>query len=250
MRWRQLRLTSEADITRSTLARPPAAVSCPGEAMSGYELARANMIERQLRPNMATDERVVNAFANLRRELFLPAMLHGTAYADKDLPLGGGRYLMAPMVAGRLVQALDATPGDVALVVAAGVGYEAALLAQLCRGVVALEDDAELARLGRAALVDHRIATVKFAEGSPAQASRTRPAYDVILFGGAVAEIPEEIVAQLAEGGRMAVVVRADDGPGRATLATRAGGILARRVMFDAATPILPGFARKSAFVF
>jgi len=218
--------------------------------MSGYELARANMIERQLRPNTVTDERVVKAVANLRRELFVPELLHSTAYADKDLPLGGGRYLMAPMVAARLIQALDAGPGDAALVVAAGVGYEAAVLAQLCRSVVALEDDAELARFGRAALVDHRIANVKLVEGSPAQASRARSAYDVVLFGGAVAEIPEEIGAQLTEGGRMAVVVRGEDGPGRATLVTRAGGILARRVMFDAATPVLPQFARRPAFVF
>src|SRR5580704_345507 len=139
--------------------------------MSGYELARANMIERQLRPNTVTDERVVDAFADLRRELFVPETLHSTAYADNDLPLGSGRYLMAPMVAARLVQALDVAPGDAALVVSAGVGYEAAVLARLCRSVVAVEDDADLARLGRAALVDHRIGTIKFVEASPAQAN-------------------------------------------------------------------------------
>jgi protein-L-isoaspartate(D-aspartate) O-methyltransferase len=218
--------------------------------MSVYELARANMIERQLRPNTVTDDRVIGAFAALRREQFVPERLRAMAYADRDLPLGGGRYLMNPMVAGRLLQALEIGRTDAALVVGAGVGYEAALIAQLARSVIAVEEDAGLARLGRDALVEHRIASVKFVEEPAVQGSRARPSYDIILFGGAVAEIPGEIASRLSEGGRMAVVVRPDDGPGRATLVTRTGGILAHRVMFDAATPLLPGFARKPAFVF
>jgi protein-L-isoaspartate(D-aspartate) O-methyltransferase len=218
--------------------------------MSGFDAARVNMIERQLQPNKVTDERVINAFASIRRELFVPERLRAIAYSDDDLPLGKGRYVMAPMVAARLLQAAEVARGDNALVVGAGVGYEAALLAMLCRSVVALEHDAELARQGRAALVEHRIATVNYIEDAAPQAGRMRPAYDLILFGGAVGEVPPEIPAHLAEGGRMVGVVRRDGGPGRATLTTRAGGVLAARVMFDAATPLLPGFTRKPAFVF
>jgi protein-L-isoaspartate(D-aspartate) O-methyltransferase len=218
--------------------------------MSGYEAARANMIERQLQPNKVTDERVIRAFAAIRRELFVPARLHGIAYADDDLPLGNGRYLMAPMVAARLLQAAEIRRNDTTLVVGAGVGYEAALIALLGRSVVALEDDPDLARQGRAALVDHRIASVTFVEGGARQGQRARAAYDAIFFAGAVAEMPGEISAQLNEGGRMVAVVRPDDGVGRATLVTRTGGILASRAMFDAATPPLPGFARKPVFSF
>ena len=218
--------------------------------MSGYEAARANMIERQLQPNKITDERVINAFASVRRELFVPARLRAIAYSDSDLPLGKGRYLMAPMVAARLLQAAEIARGDNALIVGAGVGYEAALISFLGRSVVALEPDAELARQGREALVEHRIATVNFVDGTQAQANRSRLVYDAIVFAGAVAEIPPEIGALLAEGGRMAAVIKADSGLGRATLITRTGGVLASRVMFDAATPLLPGFAREPAFVF
>jgi protein-L-isoaspartate(D-aspartate) O-methyltransferase len=244
-------LTGEADITGAAPAnfgRRP--VSSHGDAMSGYEAARANMIERQLQPNKITDKRVIDAFATIHRELFVPEKLRGIAYNDADLPLGGGRYLMAPMVAARLLQAAEIARNDNVLVVGAGVGYEAALIALLGRSVVALEENAELARQGRAALVEHRIASVNFIEGTPAQASRSRAAYDVILFAGAVAEIPAEISAQLAEGGRLVAVVKPDSGLGRAMLTTRTGGVLAARVMFDAATPLLPGFARKPAFVF
>jgi protein-L-isoaspartate(D-aspartate) O-methyltransferase len=218
--------------------------------MTVYETARAKMIDCQLRPNKVTDERIINAFARLRRELFVPEQLRGVAYVDEDLPLGRGRYLTEPMVAARLLQAAMPDRKDTALVIGAGVGYEAALLALLTRSVIALEQDAVLARLGRAALVDHRIASVSYVEEPLPVGHRQRAPYDVILFGGAVAAIPSEIAAQLSEGGRLAAVLRPGQGVGRATLATRTGGVLAQRVIFDAATPLLPGFVPKPAFVF
>ncbi|MGC2415624.1 MAG: protein-L-isoaspartate O-methyltransferase [Stellaceae bacterium] len=218
--------------------------------MTVCEAARVNMIDSQLRPNKVTDERVLDAFLRLRRELFVPEKLRGVAYVDDDLPLGHGRYMMRPMVAARLLQAAMVEAKDTALVVGAGVGYEAALLAQLARGVVALEESLELARIGRSALVDHGIGSVSYVEAPLPLGHRQRAPYDVILFAGAVVEIPGEISGQLAEGGRIAVVLRPRDGVGRATLITRTGGALAPRVMFDAATPLLPGLIAKPAFVF
>jgi protein-L-isoaspartate(D-aspartate) O-methyltransferase len=218
--------------------------------MSVYETARAKMIESQLRPNKVTDERVVDAFARLRRELFVPEQLRGVAYIDEDLPVGNRRYLMQPMVAARLLQTAAVQPRETALVVGAGVGYEAALLALLGRSVVALEEDAELARFGRAALVEHAIGAVSYVEASLRTGHRQRAPYDVILFGGAVAEIPEEIISQLSESGRMLAVLRPVGGVGRVTVFLRTGGVLAQRVIFDATTPLLPGFVPKPAFVF
>jgi protein-L-isoaspartate(D-aspartate) O-methyltransferase len=215
-----------------------------------HDDARRNMIEGQLRPNRVTDERLLDAVSRIRRELFVPPPLRAAAYVDDDLPLGGGRCLMQPMVAMRLLQAAAPQPRDVALAVGAGVGYEAAVLSQLVRGVIALESDPELARIGRSALVDHRIAAVNYVEAPLAAGHRPRAPYDVIVFGGAVAAVPAEIVGQLAEGGRMVVILRPQEGVGRATLTVRTGGVLAQRAIFDAATPLLPGFAAKPGFVF
>ena len=212
--------------------------------------ARFNMVDHQLRPNKVQDERVLDAFLRIRRELFLPPKLRTLAYLDEDLPVAPGRYMMAPMVAARLLQALAVGPKETALVVGAGVGYEAAVLSQLARSVVALEEDPELARIGRSGLVDHRIASVTYVEEPLRLGHRPRAPYDAILFCGAVAYVPEEITAQLAEGGRMAVVLRQQEPIGRATLITRAGTVLAQRVMFDAATPLLPGFDVSPGFVF
>ena len=218
--------------------------------MTAFDAARTHMIESQIRTNKVTDERVLDAFARIRRELFVPEHLRQVAYIDEDLPLGGGRYVMEPMVAARLLQIAKVERTDTALIVGAGTGYEAALVSCLARNVVALEEDPELARRARAALVDHGIASVSVVEGPPPQGYRPRVPYDVILFVGAVAEVPSEIASQLAEEGRLLAIVKPGNGVGRATLTIRTGGVLARRVIFDAATPLLPGFLPKPAFVF
>lgn len=218
--------------------------------MSIFEAARANMIDSQIRPNKVTDDRILDAFASIRREVFVPDHLRPVAYIDEDLPLGRGRYLMEPMVAARLLQTAAVERTDTALIIGAGPGYEAALMARLARSVVAVEEDPELARRARAALVEHAIASASIVEGALREGHRPRAPYDVILFGGAIADLPSEIAAQLAEGGRLLAVVKPGNAVGRATLATRTGGVLARRVIFDAATPPLPGFLPKPAFVF
>lgn len=218
--------------------------------MTEFGAARAHMIESQLQPNKVIDARVLGAFAGIRRELFVPEHLRVVAYIDEDLPLGGGRYLMEPMVVARLLQAAMIERTDTVLIIGAGTGYEAALAAMLARSVVALEEHPELARRARAALVDHSIASVSVVEGPLPQGYRPRAPYDVVLLCGAIVELPSEIDSQLAEGGRLLAIVKSASGIGRATLRTRTGGVVAQRVLFDAATPLLPSFLPKPAFVF
>ena len=125
--------------------------------------ARQNMVDNQLRANKVHDDRVLDAFLSLQRELFVPPGLRRVAYIDEDLQVAPdvapGRYIMESMLAARLLQALAVQPKDTALVVGAGSGYEAAALGLLARSVIALENNPDLARLGRSALVDHQIAS-------------------------------------------------------------------------------------------
>jgi protein-L-isoaspartate(D-aspartate) O-methyltransferase len=218
--------------------------------MTEFGAARAHMIDSQLRPGKVMDARVLNAFAGVRREFFVAEHLRAVAYVDEDLPLGGGRYLMEPLVAARLLQAAAIEHTDTALIIGAGTGCEAALTAALARNVVALEENPELARCARDALVEHSIASVSVVEGPLPLGYRPRAPYDVMLFCGAVVEVPPEVDSQLAEGGRLLAVVKSANGIGRAILRTRTGGVVAQRVLFDAATPLLPGFLPKPAFVF
>jgi len=219
--------------------------------MTDFVLARRNMVDGQLRPNRVTNAQLLAAIGDLPRERFLPAGLRSVAYADDDVPLGNGRFLMEPMVLARLIQTLQPLPGDKALVVASGAGYGAALLARLVKTVVAVESDASLAgsaeqTIGNLGITNVQTVVGKMEEGWAAQAS-----YDVILIEGAVQKVPEAILEQLAEGGRLGTVIAAPTGMlGVAQLVVKEGGVTSGRPLFDAGTPPLPGFAAPPRFTF
>jgi protein-L-isoaspartate(D-aspartate) O-methyltransferase len=218
--------------------------------MPDYASARLNMVESQLRPNKVTDLRVLTAFLDLPREWFVPESLRGVAYVDEDIPLGNGRYVMEPMVLARLVQLADIKPTDSVLEIGCGTGYGAAVLARLADTVVSVETDAQLARTAEATLrrVDARNVTI--VTGPLADGHQAMAPYNVIVFNGAVERLLPRITEQLAEGGRLVAVVAPSGEPGRATLVTRIGEALSRRIEFDASTPVLPGLQAEPGFAF
>jgi protein-L-isoaspartate(D-aspartate) O-methyltransferase len=212
--------------------------------------ARHNMVESQIRTNKVTDPRVIAAFLEVPREQFVPKAKRGLAYIDEDIALGGGRYMIEPMVLARLLQLAEAKASDLALDIGCGAGYAAAILARLCSTVVAVECDPALAEQAQQTFHDLAVDNVAVIEG-PLEAGYAKQApYDLVLFNGAAPEVPKAIADQVAEGGRVVAVLREADGVGRGTILRKSGGVLSGRAMFDAATPLLPGFARAAGFVF
>lgn len=217
--------------------------------MLDFAAARRNMLESQLRPNQITDPDLLAAMGELPRERFVPEPLRGIAYIDEDIPIGGGRFLMEPLVLARLLQLAEIGKTDRALGVGCGTGYATAVLARLCHSVVGLERDPALVREAADRLRELGLGNVQVVEGALEQGYAARAPYDVILLGGAVEEVPVMITDQLAEGGRLVAVLRPRGTVGRTTLITRSGGLLARRSVHDAATLPLAGFAKPKAFV-
>lgn len=213
-----------------------------------YAVARRNMIEGQIKPNRVTDPAVIAALSEVPREVFAPKNMRNVAYVDEALPIGRDRYLMEPMILARLLQAAEVQPTDVALVIGAGAGYSAAVLARMAATVVAVESDADLSAQATATLAGLGIDNVVFTEGALARGYPAQAPYDVILFGGAVAEVSSAILDQLADGGRLVAVIGQRTELGRATLFERTDGRVASRVLFDAGTPLLPGFGARSEF--
>ena len=219
-------------------------------AMMDYAAARLNMVEGQIRTNKVTDEAVIDAFLAIPRERFVPPALRGAAYVDEDIPLGGGRWLMEPMVLARLLQLAGIKREDTVLEVGCGTGYGTALLSRLARAVIAVESEPRLAAEARARLQELGCGNATIIEGPLADGYAGRAPYDAIIFGGAIAEVPEAIARQLAAGGRLLAVVKTVTGLGQAELMMRADSVLSRRPVFDAATPLLPGLQRAPSFVF
>lgn len=218
--------------------------------MSDFASIRRVMVESQLRTNKVTDERLLDAMAEIPREIFVPESRQEIACIDEDLPLGNGRYLLEPMVFARMVQSAEIGEEDFVLDVACGTGYSSAVVGRLARAVVAVEKDDDLvaAATGNVATVGLDNVVVEkgpVVEGWPDQAP-----YDVILINGAVERIPDALFAQLAEGGRLVTVVRRGLGPGEAELHIKARGVVSKRLLFDAYTPRLDDFAVEEGFVF
>jgi protein-L-isoaspartate(D-aspartate) O-methyltransferase len=214
---------------------------------SAREIERNTMVDCQVRPNHVSDLRVTGAMRALPREAFAPA--NANAYSDADIPLGGGRYLFNPQLTARLAQvALSGDPAH-ALVVGAGSGYLAAILASAGVEVIALEEEARL-DTGALKTYGQRVEAVSgpLAAGWPAGGP-----YDVIVIEGAVPSIPVIFEAQLTPHGRV-VAVLADDGTtggiGRAVLAEPAGDGFSTLRLFDCTARLLPQFRVTPAFSF
>lgn len=217
-----------------------------------YAMQRRNMVESQLRPNKVTDERILVAMERLPREFFVPAEAAAMSYCDEDIALGGGRYLMEPMLLARMTQEAAITSHERVLEIGCGTGYGTALLASLCGHVTALDIDSGLLAKAAANLrqlgLQAQLHAAPFARGLPEQGP-----YDVIIISGAVAEVSDHWLTQLAEGGRMLVVVRTGNTVvqnGVARLYLKTGGQTSWQPLFDAQTPYLPGLAPQPRFVF
>ncbi|QJU60579.1 protein-L-isoaspartate O-methyltransferase [Sphingomonas sp. AP4-R1] len=203
------------------------------------------MVASQLRTTAVNDPRVVEAMAAVPRERFVAADRAGLAYLDISQPIGQGRAMPAPMVLGRLLTEARVRASDRALVIGSGTGYAAAVLALLAGRVVALEEDASLPAIGGAAVP----AGVQQVTGPLAAGWAAAGPYDVILVDGAIESVPQGIVDQLAEGGRIATAL-VENGVTRLAIGTNVGGSFGVSTFVEAEAPILPGFAAPEAFRF
>jgi protein-L-isoaspartate(D-aspartate) O-methyltransferase len=212
--------------------------------------ARNCMVDSQIRPNRVTDPRILSAMRRLPRERFLPANVWSLAYADEDVPLGYGRYLLEPMVLARLLQAANLRDNERVLVVGAGTGYDAAVLAACGCRVTALEEDSSLLAIARAVLpIEAPGVTVvsgPLADGWPASGP-----YDLILIEGAVAAIPPALAAQThRETGRILAAIHQEGRITQAVIAEATPAGVSISPLFDCATPPIPSLRKAQVFAF
>ena len=207
-----------------------------------YAAARRAMVENQLRPQGVTDRGVLTAMGEIPREQFLPDHSRPLAYVDRSVALGEGRFLSSPAVLGLLLTQMAPETGQRALVVGAGTGYSAAVLAHMGLEVAALESSPELAARAR----ELGIGVV---EGALEAGHKKDAPYDQILIDGAVEYLPEPIIKQLAEGGRLGAAL-IDRGITRLIVGRKAGGAFGHLSVSDAGVAALPGFTRPRTFTF
>jgi protein-L-isoaspartate(D-aspartate) O-methyltransferase len=211
---------------------------------------RTNMVESQVLPSDVTDYRIARVMSELAREKFVPETMAALAYMDEAILVsqagGERRWLLAPRVEAKLIQLADIGADDHVLVVGCATGYSAAVIAGLARSVVALENGEALVSEARKNLAD--AANVSVVSGALKSGWPTKAPYDAMVLPGSVSAVPEDLLDQLKDGGRLVAIVD-DGGIGKATVWKRLGRSMDSRVAFDAAAPALPGFAKAPAFV-
>jgi protein-L-isoaspartate(D-aspartate) O-methyltransferase len=228
--------------------------------MIDFPAARTTMVESQLRTDRVTDRRVLAAFGSLPRERFVPEKKRDLAYSDGSLEVwpsldgGPARYLLAPVVLARLMQLASVEAQDAVLDIGCATGYSTAVLANLAQVVTAVEIEPELAAAARENLKALGLTNATVVEGDLARGVPEAGPFDVILLNGSVPEVPDTLLAQLKDGGRLvAVVTGAPQGrprQGKATLFVKLDGEASGLPHFDANARALPGFAPSPSFTF
>jgi len=214
------------------------------------EQARFNMIEQQIRPWDVLDTSVLGLLSAVRREDFVASAHQAQAFMDLELPLGGGRCLLAPRVEARLVQDLNLSKRDTVLQVGAATGYVTALLAHKAQRVIGLESDATLAAQARANLRQAGVNNAEIVQADGSTGLAAQAPFDAILLTGSLAEAPQALLDQLKVGGRLLAII-GQEPVMQATLFTRvAASQFSRQELFDTVAARLPGFPEPSRFQF
>ena len=223
--------------------------------MIDFARVRRMMVDNQLRTYDITDLDVLSAMNAIPREHFVAPERGILAYSDQPIEVartgdGEGRHFLAPMVFARIVQNLQINPGEKVMIIAGALGYEAAVIARLGAEITVVEPDPELAALTRERLSGLGVDSVRVVGAALEEGAPEDGPFDAILINAAVEERPEPLLAQLAEHGRLAVVMGDGGRTSRATLYVRNAGVVGSRALFDAVAPLLPVFRKKPGFVF
>lgn len=211
-----------------------------------FEHARLAMIEQQIRPWEVLDPRVLACLGEVRREDFVAPAQRALAFTDVALPLGGGEFMMKPVVEGRALQALDLAPEESVLEIGTGSGYLAACLSRLAHTVVSIDIEPGFVEAARGRLDAAGCGNVELAVAD-ALAFQPGRQFDAVCVTGAVSEIPSRFADWLRPGGRLFVVQGASPAMEALRLVRHGDGIK-RESLFETDLPYLRGAAPKARF--
>lgn len=215
--------------------------------MTDFATRRTMMVDTQVRPSDVTKFPIIEAMLTIPREAFVPAGLREAAYVGENLEIAPGRVVLDPRTLAKILDAVDISPSDLVLDVGCGLGYSSAVVARLAEAVIAVEQDAALVSEAERALAAHGVDNVVVITGPLAAGAAKHGPYDAILLQGAIETVPETLLAQLKDGGRIAAIFMSG-ALGTVRVGLKADGVVTWRSLFNASAPVLPGFAAQPAF--
>lgn len=215
--------------------------------MTDYATRRTMMVDTQVRPSDVTKFPIIDAMLAVPREAFVPDAKREAAYVGENLELGGGRVMLEARTLAKMIDALDIQPSHVVLDVACGLGYSTAVLARMCDFVVAVEDDEARAQEAQSILSEQGVDNAAVMSGALAEGAAKSGPYDIVILQGAAEQVPDGLLDQLREGGRIAAVF-SEGTLGVVRIGHKIDGAVNWRFSFNASAPVLEGFEKVSAF--
>ncbi len=210
-----------------------------------FVLARKNMVYCQLKPNKIKDNDVINAFLSVPREMFVKKNHIKHAYLDDNLSLGNGRFLLNPVILSRLIQALELKKNDTILNIASGTGYGVVILSYLAGTVLGIENDTSLINKSSELLSKLEINNAAIIKGDIKEGFIKQAPYDAIIIEGGVEEVPELILNQLSNNGKLVTIESNESGYGKAILIEKFENNFIKNFLFNAYVPLLSAFTSK-----
>lgn len=207
------------------------------------------MVDTQVRPSDVTKFPIIDAMLSVPRHLLVPANKRDVAYADTNITVGPDRIILSPRSFAKLLDAVDIQRGDVVLVIGAAAGYSSAVLARMAEAVIAIDEDPALVKQAEENLAGQGTDNVVVLEGQLHEGAPKHGPYDVILIEGAVETVPDSLLAQLKDGGRIAAIF-ATAHLGECQIGLMSNEQVTWRKAFHAAAPVLPGFGSEEGFTF
>jgi protein-L-isoaspartate(D-aspartate) O-methyltransferase len=215
--------------------------------MSEFATRRVTMVDTQVRTSDVTKFPIIEAMLTVPRETFVPDARREAAYVGENLALAPDRVLLEPRTLAKLLDALDVQPDELALHIGCGLGYSAAIIARLAETVVALEEDEAMAADAQRILSEEGVDNAVVVVGRLAEGSSKCAPYDVITVEGGVEVIPDAVLRQLKDGGRIGAVFM-EGAVGTVSVGYKLDGRVTWRSVFNATAPVLPGFGKPRGF--
>lgn len=215
--------------------------------MTDFAARRTMMVDTQVRPSDVTKYTIIDAMLSIPREAYVPSAKREAAYMGEHVALAPGRVVLDPRTLAKLLDALDIQPVEAVLDLGCGLGYSTAVMARMAEAVVAVEEDAGLAAEAQATLSAQGVDNAAVIAGKLAEGAAKAGPYDVIVLQGAAEVVPEALLAQLKEGGRIGAIFM-QGALGVARIGYKLDGVVTWRQAFNASAPVLPGFVAHRPF--
>ena len=215
--------------------------------MSDFAARRIMMVDTQVRPSDVTKFPIIEAMLSVPREDFVPASQREAAYMGENIELSDNRVILEPRTLATMLDVLDIGQDELVLDIGAGYGYSSAVIAHMAQAVVALEEDNAMVEDAKEALVAANADNVVIEHGSLVAGAAEHGPYDVIIIQGGVSHLPQAIISQLKEGGRIACLFM-EDALGEVRIGYKMDEHISWRRSFNAGAPVLDGFERHIGF--